>query len=84
MKLSLFLSVSMLVGLNALPVLQADAFSDDLANAVKIAMTDPELSKAKDDDAVEGQVITCKKMDKSSASHTNETKQSDNEDEKCK
>jgi len=84
MKLSLLLSVSLLIGLNALPVLQADAFSDDLVNAVKSAMTDPELSNVEDDDAVEGQVITCKRRDKPSESHTNETKQSDNKDENCK
>ncbi|MGV6810232.1 MAG: hypothetical protein ACWA5U_10195 [bacterium] len=85
MKLSFIFSVSLVVCLNLFPALQADALSDDLANAVKNAMTDPKLAKAENDDPVEGQVISCKKTDKSSNSHTNETKPSNNsQNERCK
>lgn len=85
MKLSLVFMVSLVACLNLFPALQADALSDDLANAVKNAMTDPELAKAEDDDPVEGSVISCKKLEKSSSSHTNETKQGNNgQDEACK
>lgn len=85
MKLSSIFSVSLIACLNLFPALQADALSDDLVHAVKKAMTDPELTKVDYDDPVEGQVISCKKIDKSSNSHTNETKPSNNsQDETCK